>query len=175
MSRRRCEAVLQGPGGLGGIGWTSNFAAHLGFWPLNALSSPVRLCGIKLSSPGALWLVQGLVRLGGGRQESFKITQGVDIWLAVVFLRASLAQTGLALCPQPSTVGISTMGESAVGSLTLASLEAWEGSTVSMVHTKIIPYGSPNSTALSQVDPGLPAKPWRAENGLDDILRFCFT
>lgn len=103
------------------------------------------------------------------------LTQGVDIWLAVVFLRASLAQTGLALCPQPSAVGISTMGESAVGSLTLASLEAWEGSTVSMVHTKIIPYGSPNSTALSQVDPGLPAKPWRAENGLDDILRFCFT
>lgn len=68
------EGVLQGPDGLGSVGRTSNFAAHLGFWPLNALSSPVWPCGIKLSSPGALWLVQSLVRLAGGRRESFKIT-----------------------------------------------------------------------------------------------------
>ena len=45
------------------------------------LSSPV---GLNFPPPGALWLGQGLERLGGGGQESFKITQGVDISLAVM-------------------------------------------------------------------------------------------
>lgn len=107
-TRISSRAAQQGPavpGGLGITSWTSSSAARLSLihqMLFLLLSSPV---GLNFPPPGALWSGQDLERPGGGGRVSFKITQGVDSSLAVIFWKGLACPNRSLLCPWPSAVG----------------------------------------------------------------------
>lgn len=117
LGGRKRSRVQQCLGGLGITSWTSSSAARLSLihqMLFLLLSSPV---GLNFPPPGALWLGQGLERPGGGGRVSFKITQGVDSSLAVVFWKGLTCPNRSVLCPRPSAVGTCAVAEPAVGAL----------------------------------------------------------
>ena len=76
------------------------------------------------------------------------------------------------MCPWPLVVGASAVVESAAGALMVAKPQRlMKDQRSPMVHGKAILCMSPNSKALGQAAPGLAAKPWRADVGLDDLQR----